>query len=139
MKLSLNKRSVFVNVILLTDSIVCLLPPEAVARVLPGPEVYVQTGSRLEVICQVEGCTTNALLSWTRSGHPVLTSEVISYNVVNQNVTSPVAELLLAHSHATPAHSGTYTCTSTCTKPINVTVHVLRGKKEINFTLFFFF
>lgn len=27
----------------------------------------------------------------------------------------------------TPQHSGIYTCTSTCTPPVNVTVHVLRG------------
>lgn len=105
-----------------------LAPTEAVASVLPGPEVYVQSGSRLEVVCQVEGCPPPALLAWRRDGQPVLTPESNTYDLASDNGTTPIARLTLAHPHATPAHSGSYSCTSTCTAPVNVTVHVLRGE-----------
>ncbi|KAK7070422.1 hypothetical protein SK128_005316, partial [Halocaridina rubra] len=102
------------------------LVTEAVARVLPGPEVYVQSGSRLEVICQVKGCSLPALLSWTRAGQAVPTPEAINFDAVTENGTIPVTERILLQREATTAHSGNYSCISTCTKPVNVTVHVLK-------------
>ncbi|XP_071532437.1 hemicentin-1-like [Panulirus ornatus] len=109
--------------------IVNLTVQEAVATVLPGPEVYVQSGSRLEVVCQVEGCPPPALLSWRREGQPVLTPESNTYDLAHDNGSTPIARLTLAHPHAAPSHSGSYSCTSTCTAPVNVTVHVLRGEE----------
>ncbi|KAG7171547.1 Hemicentin-1-like 10, partial [Homarus americanus] len=102
---------------------------EAIASVLPGREVYVQSGSRLEVVCQVEGCPPPALLSWTRGGQAVLTPESNTYDLAQSNGTTPISRLVLARPHATASDSGNYSCTSTCTKPINVTVHVLRGEE----------
>nr|XP_045606905.1 neogenin-like [Procambarus clarkii] len=102
---------------------------EAVASVQPGREVYVQSGSRLEMVCQVEGCPAPALLAWTRDGHTLLTADSNTYNLASDNGTTPISNLTLARPHATPADSGTYSCTSTCTKPINVTVHVLKGEE----------
>lgn len=103
------------------------LPAEAVARVLPAPEVHVQLGSRLEVTCQVEGCPPPALISWTREGQPVLTPDSSNYDLANGNATTPIASLTLARPHAEARDSGSYSCSSKCTTPVNVTVHVLRG------------
>ncbi|KAK8751284.1 hypothetical protein OTU49_013869 [Cherax quadricarinatus] len=103
---------------------------EAVASVLPGREVYVQSGSRLEVVCQVDGCPPPALLAWSRDGHTLLTPESNSYDLTSDNgTTTPISRLILARPHATASDSGTYSCTSTCTQPTNVTVHVLRGEE----------
>ncbi|XP_042867002.1 hemicentin-1-like isoform X2 [Penaeus japonicus] len=99
---------------------------QAVARILPDPEVHVQLGSRLEVTCQVEGCPPPALLSWTREGQPVLTPDSSSYDLANGNATTPIARLTLARPHAEARDSGLYSCSSKCTTPVNVTVHVLR-------------
>ena len=49
--------------------------------------------------------------------------------LVDLSPPSPVASVVSVTRHdVTPRHSGIYTCTSTCTAPVNVTVHVLRGK-----------
>lgn len=99
------------------------------ASVLPGREVFVKSGSRLEVVCQVEGCPPPALLAWSRGGQTVPTPDSNQYDLVKNNGTLPVSRLILARQHATASDSGNYSCTSACTaSPINVTVHVLRGK-----------
>ncbi|XP_063868284.1 zwei Ig domain protein zig-8-like [Scylla paramamosain] len=102
---------------------------EAVATVLPGREVFVKSGSRLEIVCQVEGCPPPALLAWTRGRQTVNSPESNNYDLVKSNSTIPMSRLILARPHATSSDSGNYSCTSTCTRPINVTVHVLRGEE----------
>ncbi|KAK8398103.1 hypothetical protein O3P69_003790 [Scylla paramamosain] len=104
-------------------------PTEAVATVLPGREVFVKSGSRLEIVCQVEGCPPPALLAWTRGRQTVNSPESNNYDLVKSNSTIPMSRLILARPHATSSDSGNYSCTSTCTRPINVTVHVLRGEE----------
>lgn len=101
---------------------------EAVASVMPGREVFVKSGSRLEVVCQVEGCPPPALLAWTRGGQKVHMPDSLRYDLSKNNGTLPVSRLTLARQSATASDSGNYSCTSTCTIPINVTVHVLRGE-----------
>ncbi|XP_063587130.1 hemicentin-2-like isoform X1 [Penaeus indicus] len=110
----------------ITHAINLTVHPEAVAKILPAPEVHVQLGSRLEVTCQVEGCPPPALLSWTREGQPVLTPDSSNYDLANGNATTPIATLTLARPHAEARDSGSYSCSSKCTTPVNVTVHVLR-------------
>ncbi|XP_066964574.1 junctional adhesion molecule A-like [Macrobrachium rosenbergii] len=103
---------------------------ESVARVLPGPEVYVQLGSRLEVTCQVEGCPPPALLTWTRAGIPLPTAAPAELsNVTEKNATVPVAKLMLFKAVASAADTGNYSCSSKCTKTVGVTVHVLKGEE----------
>ncbi|XP_064090748.1 hemicentin-2-like isoform X2 [Macrobrachium nipponense] len=102
---------------------------EAVARVFPSREVYVQIGSRLEVMCQVEGCPLPALLSWTRSGLAQSTPKAHAFERPGEDTAVPVTQLKLVRENARVTDSGTYTCSSTCTQPINATVHVLRGEE----------
>ncbi|XP_068237555.1 muscle, skeletal receptor tyrosine-protein kinase-like isoform X2 [Palaemon carinicauda] len=100
---------------------------ESVVRVLPGPEVYVQLGSRLEVICQVEGCPPPALLTWTRAGNPLATgAPVETFNIMEKNMSVPVAKLTLFKAVASAADTGNYSCSSKCTKNVGVAVHVLK-------------
>ncbi|XP_068250779.1 uncharacterized protein [Palaemon carinicauda] len=42
----------------------------------------------------------------------------------------PIATATLIRAKAASAHSGVYTCTSTCTDPVNLTLHVLTGEEE---------
>ncbi|XP_053636344.2 limbic system-associated membrane protein-like [Cherax quadricarinatus] len=42
----------------------------------------------------------------------------------------PIARITLIRPRASAAHSGVYTCTSTCTPPVNLTLHVLIGDEE---------
>ncbi|XP_050703137.1 hemicentin-1-like [Eriocheir sinensis] len=102
---------------------------EAVASVMPGREVFVKSGSRLEVVCQVEGCPPPALLAWTRGGQKVHMPDSLRYDLAKNNGSLSVSRLTLARQSATASDSGNYSCTSTCTIPINVTVHVLRGEE----------
>ncbi|CAL4063318.1 unnamed protein product [Meganyctiphanes norvegica] len=102
---------------------------EAVATVSPGNEVHVQTGSLLELVCRVEGCPTPAMLSWSRDARQMQDTVPNAYEIDTGKGPRPVAELTMKKSPATGQDSGIYTCTSTCTPPINVTVHVLRGEE----------
>ncbi|XP_068237556.1 lachesin-like, partial [Palaemon carinicauda] len=103
---------------------------ESVARILPGPEVYVQLGSRLEVICQIEGCPPPALLTWTRAGNPLPTgAPVETSNIMEKNMSVPVAKLTLFKAVASAADTGNYSCSSKCTKNVGVAVHVLKGEE----------
>ncbi|XP_068205028.1 opioid-binding protein/cell adhesion molecule homolog [Palaemon carinicauda] len=109
--------------------VVNLKVQEAVARVFPSSEVYVQIGSRLEVMCQVEGCPLPALLSWTRSGLAQSTPKPHAFEKPGEDMAVPVTQLKLVRENARVTDSGTYTCSSICTQPINATVHVLRGEE----------
>ncbi|XP_066990022.1 muscle, skeletal receptor tyrosine-protein kinase-like isoform X2 [Macrobrachium rosenbergii] len=102
---------------------------EAIARIFPSREVYVQIGSRLEVMCQVDGCPLPALLSWTRSGLAQSTPKAHAFEKPGEDTAIPVTQLKLVRENARVTDSGTYTCSSTCTQPINATVHVLRGEE----------
>ncbi|XP_069187569.1 mucin-2 [Procambarus clarkii] len=42
----------------------------------------------------------------------------------------PIARITLTRPRASAAHSGLYTCTNTCTTPVNLTLHVLIGDEE---------
>ena len=49
-------------------------------------------------------------------------------NDFEDSSAGPVAVANLTRSDVTTKHSGIYICASTCTLPVNVTVHVVRGK-----------
>ncbi|KAK7066562.1 hypothetical protein SK128_000997, partial [Halocaridina rubra] len=99
---------------------------EAVTHVFPGKEVYLETGSRLELVCQVEGCSHPVLLSWTRSGIALNTLPSKAQLQVTGDSMMPVTTLTYVKLRAHARDSGKYTCSSTCTPPVHITVHVLR-------------
>ena len=91
----------------------------------------------MEVICEVEGCPPPALISWTIGGQSVTEAYLNLTNGRNNFINDDdsrstpkpiVSRLALSRPNANARHSGNYTCTSKCTPPINVSVHVLRGK-----------
>ncbi|XP_047500867.1 hemicentin-2-like [Penaeus chinensis] len=154
---------------------VTLLVTEAEAKVRPGTEVFLKVGSRVVLLCEVQGCPYPALPTWykgqevledteveegavlpplstpfrppTSSPEPVAenmpspsgrqdapqatddaavsTSPTPSSTTTPTPVGLPIARAVLTRPRASPAHAGVYTCTSTCTAPINLTLHVL--------------
>ena len=97
---------------------------EAFLTTIPPKDAHVQLGSSLELTCVVSKCPFEPLISWTKKGRPIKNA-VFTASRDNDTLQS---KLKLSHSSATADHSGVYLCTSTCTSPVNVTVHVLRGK-----------
>ncbi|XP_068232374.1 zwei Ig domain protein zig-8-like [Palaemon carinicauda] len=56
---------------------------------------------------------------------------VVSTSMSPTPVGLPVATVTLIRPKALSSHSGVYTCTNTCTHPINLTLHVITGDEEI--------
>ncbi|CAL4070906.1 unnamed protein product, partial [Meganyctiphanes norvegica] len=59
---------------------------------------------------------------------PPVLSTVITTDA--ESSALPVARVTLTRPRAQAAHSGLYTCTNTCTDPVNLTLHVLTDEKE---------
>ncbi|XP_042881033.1 hemicentin-2-like [Penaeus japonicus] len=157
---------------------VTLLVTEAEARVRPGTEVFLKVGSRVVLLCEVQGCSYPALPTWYRGQEVLEDTEVeegavlpplstpippptpspqpLAENPLSPSVPPdpsqptddtaasatpsatttptpvglPIARAILTRPRASPAHAGVYTCTSTCTAPVNLTLHVLVGDEE---------
>ncbi|XP_071541480.1 uncharacterized protein [Panulirus ornatus] len=71
---------------------------------------------------------TSARPSTSEPGPAALTSTLPT--TTPTPIGLPIARVTLTRPKASSAHSGLYTCTNTCTEPVNLTLHVLTGDEE---------
>ncbi|XP_066982173.1 hemicentin-2-like [Macrobrachium rosenbergii] len=72
-----------------------------------------------------------SLLQETSTSPPPLPTTMVSQPLSPTPVGLPVATATFIRERAASSHSGVYTCTNTCTHPINLTLHVITGDEEI--------
>ncbi|XP_050730337.1 lachesin-like [Eriocheir sinensis] len=102
-----------------------VVEPETV--ILGGPDVYINTGSRLALTCSVKfSPEPPAFIFWYHE------DKLVSYDrrpngVVVTTERGPVTTSHLLVQLVEPRHSGRYTCSPANSKPQSVTVHVIAG------------
>ncbi|XP_066948300.1 lachesin-like [Macrobrachium rosenbergii] len=104
-----------------------VVEPETV--IVGGPDVYINTGSRLALTCSVKySPEPPAFIFWFHDGKLVSYDRTRSGVVVSTEKGVVTTSRLLVQ-FAEPRHTGVYTCSPANSKPKNVNVHVLAGDK----------
>ncbi|XP_063594831.1 zwei Ig domain protein zig-8-like isoform X1 [Penaeus indicus] len=104
-----------------------VVEPETV--IVGGPDVYINTGSRLALTCSVKySPEPPAFIFWYHD------DKLVSYDRTRGGVVVSTEKGLVTTSRllvqfAEPRHSGVYTCAPANSKPKSVNVHVLAGDK----------
>ncbi|XP_069995437.1 lachesin isoform X1 [Penaeus vannamei] len=104
-----------------------VVEPETV--IVGGPDVYIDTGSRLALTCSVKySPEPPAFIFWYHD------DKLVSYDRTRGGVVVSTEKGLVTTSRllvqfAEPRHSGVYTCAPANSKPKSVNVHVLAGDK----------
>ncbi|XP_042224078.1 uncharacterized protein LOC121867968 [Homarus americanus] len=102
-----------------------VVEPETVIQ--GGPDVYINTGSRLALTCSVKySPEPPAFIFWYHD------DKLVSYerrpgDVVVSTETGSVTTSRLLVQFAEPRHTGLYTCSPANSKPQSVNVHVIAG------------
>ncbi|CAL4096184.1 unnamed protein product [Meganyctiphanes norvegica] len=102
---------------------------EPETTVIGGPDVYINTGSRLALTCSVKySPEPPAFIFWYHD------DKLVSYDRTKGGVTVSTEKGLVTTSrllvqYAETRHSGVYTCSPSNSKPKSVNVHVLAGEK----------
>ncbi|XP_066948027.1 lachesin-like [Macrobrachium rosenbergii] len=102
---------------------------EPVTEIAGGPDVYINTGSRLSLSCSVKySPDPPAFIFWFHDGN------LISYDKSRNGVSvttekGPVSTSRLVVKLAESEHSGVYTCSPANSKAKSVNVHILAGDK----------
>lgn len=96
------------------------------AKILGNPELYIKSGSDINLTCVVlQTPEPPSFIYWYQGGHVVNYSQRGGINVVTEKQTR-TSRLLIAR--ALPADSGNYTCAPSSSDSASVIVHVLNGK-----------
>lgn len=96
------------------------------AKILGNPELYIKSGSDINLTCVVlQTPQPPSFIYWYQGGEVVNYSQRGGINVVTEKQTS-TSRLLIAR--AQPADSGNYTCAPSSSDSASVIVHVLNGK-----------
>ncbi|KAK6644098.1 hypothetical protein RUM43_000364 [Polyplax serrata] len=96
------------------------------AKILGNPELYIKSGSDINLTCVVlQTPEPPSFIYWYQGGHVVNYSQRGGINVVTEKQTR-TSRLLIAR--ALPADSGNYTCAPSSSDSASVVVHVLNGE-----------
>lgn len=96
------------------------------AKILGNPELYIKSGSDINLTCVVlQTPQPPSFIYWYQGGEVVNYSQRGGINVVTEKQTS-TSRLLIAR--AQPADSGNYTCAPSSSDSASVIVHVLNGE-----------
>ncbi|XP_045139423.1 contactin-2-like isoform X2 [Portunus trituberculatus] len=100
---------------------------EPETEIVGGPDVYINTGSRLSLTCSVKySPEPPAFIFWYHN------DKLVSYDRTRAGVVVSTERGVVSTSRllvqvADTRHSGKYTCSPANSKPKNVTVHVIAG------------
>jgi hypothetical protein len=101
------------------------------AKILGNPELYIKSGSDINLTCVVlQTPEPPTFIYWYQGAHVINYSQRGGINVVTEKQTR-TSRLLI--SRALPQDSGNYTCSPSSSDSASVMVHVLNGNVDTVF------
>ncbi|XP_025834512.1 uncharacterized protein LOC112905718 [Agrilus planipennis] len=97
------------------------------AKILGNPELFIKSGSDINLTCIVlQTPTPPSFIYWFKGNQVINYSQRGGISVVTEKQTR-TSRLLI--SRALPSDSGNYTCAPSSSDAASITVHVLNGEK----------